>query len=163
MVEGCDGPFLHPGKSGFIMVDGRRAGYVGEVHPLVLEAFDIDRPVVAFEILEDEIIASSAGIVIFEDLLTFPGSFQDIAVVVDEAVTAEAIINVVREAGEPFLRLAKVFDVFTGDQVGEGRTSVALNLEFRSPERTLTDEDVDGARSAIVAALKEHLGAGLRE
>lgn len=161
-VERCDEPFLHPGKSAYIVVDGRRAGYVGEVHPLVLEAFDIGKPVVAFEILEDALIASSSGIVIFEDLLTFPASFQDIAVVVNEQTAAEEVIRVVREAGAPLLRDARVFDTYTGDQVGAGKKSVAMSLEFRSPERTLTDEDVDGARGAIVAALGERLGAGLR-
>ncbi len=161
-VERCDEPFLHPGKSAYVVIDGKRAGYMGEVHPLVLEAFDIDKPVVAFEILEDALIASSAGIVIFEDLLTFPASFQDIAVVVDEQTAAEEIIRVVREAGAPLLRGARVFDTYTGDQVGEGKKSIALGLEFRSPERTLTDEDVDGARAAILAALGERLGATLR-
>lgn len=161
-VERCDEPFLHPGKSAYIVVDGQRAGYVGEVHPLVLQSFDIDKPVVAFEILEDALIASSAGIVIFEDLLTFPASFQDIAVVVDEKTPADEVITVVREAGAPLLREAWVFDTYAGDQVGEGKKSIALGLEFRSPERTLTDEDVDGARAAIVAALGEKLGASLR-
>lgn len=161
-VERCDEPFLHPGKSAYILVDGRRAGFIGEVHPLVLEAFDIDKPVVAFEILEDALIASSAGIVIFEDLLTFPASFQDIAVVVDEQIAAEEVISVVLEAGAPLLRDARVFDTYTGDQVGEGKKSIALGLEFRSPERTLTDEDVDGARGAILAALGERLNATLR-
>ncbi|MHB8159307.1 MAG: phenylalanine--tRNA ligase subunit beta [Thermoleophilia bacterium] len=161
-VERCDEPFLHPGKSAYIVVEGKRAGFIGEVHPLVLDAFDIDKPVVAFEFLEDALIASSAGIVIFEDLLTFPASFQDIAVVVDEQTAAEEIIRVVRETGAPLLRDARVFDTYTGDQVGEGRKSIALSLEFRSPERTLTDEDVDGARGAILAALGEKLGATLR-
>jgi len=161
-VERCDEPFLHPGKSAYVVVDGKRAGFIGEVHPLVLEAFDIDKPVVAFELLEDAVIASSAGIVIFEDLLTFPASFQDIAVVVDEKTTAEEVITVVREAGAPLLRDARVFDTYTGDQVGEGKKSIALSLEFRSPERTLTDEDVDWARGAIVKALGEKLAATLR-
>ncbi|MDO8737231.1 MAG: phenylalanine--tRNA ligase subunit beta, partial [Thermoleophilia bacterium] len=161
-VERCDEPFLHPGKSAYILVDGKHAGYIGEVHPLVLEAFGIDKPVVAFEILEDPLVASSAGIVIFEDLLTFPASFQDIAVVVSEQTAAEEVIRVVREAGAPLLRDARVFDTYTGDQVGEGKKSIALGLEFRSSERTLTDEDVDGARGAILASLGEKLGATLR-
>ncbi len=161
-VERCDEPFLHPGKSAYILADGKRAGFVGEVHPLVLEAFGIDKPVVAFEINEDDLIASSAGIVIFEDLLSFPASFQDIAVVVDEKTAAEEVIKLVREAGAPLLRDAWVFDTYAGDQVGEGKKSIALGLEFRSPERTLTDEDVDGARGGILAALGEKLGATLR-
>jgi phenylalanyl-tRNA synthetase beta chain len=161
-VAGCDEPFLHPGKSAYILVNGEKVGYVGEVHPLVLEAFDIERPVTAFEIFEEALIGSSAGIVIFEDLFTYPASFQDIAVVVDEAALAEDIISVVREAGAPLLRNAEVFDIYAGDQVGEGKKSVALSLEFRSPERTLTDADVDSVRKTIMSALAGKLGAILR-
>ncbi len=155
-------PFLHPGKSAEIIVDGRPAGYVGEVHPLVLGNFDIDRPVVAFELSEEELIGSSAGIVVFEDLITFPASYQDIAVVVDRDRSAEEVIAVVREAGAPLLSSAQVFDVYEGEQLEAGRKSIALSLEFRSPAGTLTDEEVDGARTAIVKALEEKLGAGLR-
>jgi phenylalanyl-tRNA synthetase beta chain len=156
-------PFLHPGKSAIIMVGGEPAGYVGEVHPLVLEAFDIDRPVVAFELSQDALIGSSAGIVVFEDLITYPASYQDIAVVAGSGTSAAEVIAVVKEAGAPLLRTAQVFDIYEGEQVGEGQRSIALNLEFRSAAGTLTDDDVDAARSAIVAALKEKLGAGLRE
>ncbi|MHB0867724.1 MAG: phenylalanine--tRNA ligase subunit beta [Thermoleophilia bacterium] len=161
-VELCDEPFLHPGKSAYIVVDGKRAGFIGEVHPLVLAAFDIDKPVVAFELQEDALIASATGTVIFEDLLTFPASFQDIAVVVAEQIAAGEILSVVRAAGAPLLRDARVFDTYTGDQIGEGKKSIALGLEFRSPERTLTDDDVDGARAAILAALTKRLDAMLR-
>jgi len=162
-TERCDEPFLHPGKSAYVMVDGTRAGFIGEVHPLVLEAFDIDKPVVAFEISEEMLIGSSAGIVIFEDLITFPPSYQDIAVVVDEQTEARELIDVVSEAGAPLLHSAQVFDIYSGDQVGVGKKSIAISLEFSSPERTLTDKDVDVARASIVAALKNKLGAGLRE
>jgi phenylalanyl-tRNA synthetase beta chain len=155
-------PFLHPGRSADILVDGRRAGYIGEVHPQVLEAFNIEKPVVAFEIIQDELISSSAGVIIFEDLITYPASFQDIAVVVDAVIPAQEIIKVVKEAGAPLLRSAHVFDVYAGDQVGKGKKSVALRLEFRSPQRTLTDEEVGTARDAIVSALADKLGASLR-
>ena len=161
-VRRAEEPFLHPGKSAQIVVAGEPAGYLGEVHPLVLEAFGIDRPVVAFEIDQDALIGSSAGIVQFDDLITFPASYQDLAVVVDRSVSAAEVISVVRQAGAPLLRTADVFDIFEGKQVGEGKRSIALSLEFRSPERTLTDEDVDAARQAIVAALAEELKARLR-
>lgn len=155
-------PFLHPGKAADIIVSGSRIGYVGEVHPLVLRAFDIDRPVVAFELFLGELIASSSEIAVFEDLINFPASFQDIAVVVDEDTPAAEIIAVVREAGAPLLHNVRVFDFFTGSQVGPGKKSIALNLEFRSPQRTLTDAEVDSARALIVRALDERLKASLR-
>ena len=161
-VERAGEPFLHPGKSAAIVAGGRYAGYVGEVHPLVLEAFDIDTPVVAFEILEEELLACAAGIIVFEDLITYPASFQDLAVVVEVDRPAEEIIGVISDAGAPLLKRVRVFDIFTGEQIGAGKKSVAFSLEFRSPERTLTDEDVAAARASIVTALAEKLGASLR-
>ncbi|MEK7817999.1 MAG: phenylalanine--tRNA ligase subunit beta, partial [Actinomycetota bacterium] len=104
----------------------------------------------------------SAGTVMFEDLITYPASFQDIAVVVGEDAAAAEVLEVVTEADAPLLRAARVFDIYTGDQIEAGKKSIALRLEFCSPERTLTDEEVDEARSAIVAALADKLGAGLR-
>lgn len=155
-------PFLHPGKSASIVVSGEAAGYVGEVHPRVLAAFDIEHPVVAFEILQDVLIGSSAGIIQFEDLITYPASYQDIAVIVDRGASAAEVLKVARSAGSPLLRTVRVFDIYSGEQVEEGKKSIALSLEFRSPERTLTDEDVDAAREAIVSALATELGATLR-
>ncbi len=155
-------PFLHPGKAADIFVDGSCVGHVGEVHPLVLRAFDIDRPVVAFEVLLEGLIASSKGIAVFEDLITYPASFQDISVIVDEDMPAADVIAVAGDAGAPLLHSARVFDIYTGSQIGAGKKSVALNLEFRSPQRTLTDAEVDSARALIVQALEEKLGASLR-
>lgn len=155
-------PFLHTGKSADIYVDGERAGFIGEVHPHVLQTYGIDRPAVAFEVFQDALAGSSAGTVMFEDLITYPASFQDIAVVVGEDAAAAEVLEVVTEAGAPLLRAARVFDIYTGDQIEAGKKSIALRLEFRSPERTLTDEEVDEARSAIVAVLADKLGAGLR-
>lgn len=155
-------PFLHTGKSADIVVNGEYAGYVGEVHPQVLDALDIDRPVVAFEIIQDNMIGSAAGTTMFEDLITYPASFQDIAVVVGEDTAVEEVLGVATEAGLPLLDSVQVFDIYVGDQIEPGKKSIALRLEFRSPERTLTDEEVDDARGAIVHALAEKLGATLR-
>ena len=87
---------------------------------------------------------------------------QDIAVAVDEDVEVGALVDAAREAGGPLLREARVFDVYRGEQVGEGRKSVAIHLAFQSPERTLTDEEAAELRERIVAALAERFGAELR-
>jgi len=100
--------------------------------------------------------------IVYEDVITFPAVHQDIAVAVGEDVEVGALVDVAREAGDPLLREARVFDVYRGDQVGEGRKSVALHLSFQSPERTLTDEEAAELRSRIVAALAERFGAELR-
>ena len=97
--------------------------------------------------------------ILYEDVITFPAVRQDVAVVVDEDVEAGTIVAVAREAGGAELREARVFDVYHGDQVSEGRKSVAVHLVFQAPDRTLTDEDADAARARIVTALRERLGA----
>ena len=97
----------------------------------------------------------------YRDVTSFPAVIQDIAVVVDEDVPAAEVERVVREAAGELLDRVELFDVYRGEQLGEGRKSLALRLEFRSPERTLTDEDVAAARVAIEAELAK-LGGGLR-
>jgi phenylalanyl-tRNA synthetase beta chain len=87
---------------------------------------------------------------------------QDLSVIVDEGVAAGAVVDVVRAAGGPDLVDVSVFDVYRGAQVGEGRTSLTLHLEFRADDRTLTDEEVAGRRAAITAGLADRLGGELR-
>ena len=94
--------------------------------------------------------------------MTFPALLQDIAVVVGEDVPAAEVEAVVRESGGKLLRDARVFDVYRGAQVGDGLKSLALRLEFRAGDRTLTDEDVAARRGAIEQALDEEIGGRLR-
>jgi len=98
----------------------------------------------------------------YEDLTPFPAIRQDIAVVVGEDVAAQAVLAAIRDAGGALLRDAHVFDVYRGEQVGAGRASLAIRLEFRAPDRTLTDEEVAQRRAKIVAALRERVGGELR-
>ena len=98
----------------------------------------------------------------YEDLTSFPSIRQDLAVAVPDDVPAAAVVNVVRRAGGDLLADARVFDVYRGAQVGEGRTSLALALQFRAPDRTLSDDDVAPLREEIVAALQADLGGELR-
>ncbi len=105
-------PFLHPGRSAEILVDGEPAGYVGEIHPRVLEAYDIEGPVATFEIDQDALIAAGVETVEFEDLVNYPPAFQDIAVIVDADVTARQVVDTALRAGAPLLRSARVFDVY---------------------------------------------------
>jgi len=143
---------LHPGKAATI-----DAGWLGELHPTLLEgvwgAFELDLATL-FEPVPDRIV--------YEDVLTFPAVLQDIAVAVDEDVEVGALADAAREAAGSLLREVRVFDVYRGEQVGEGRKSVALHLAFQSPERTLTDDEAAEARGRIVAALAERFGADLR-
>ena len=160
--EAAERPFLHPGRAASVLAaDERKLGWVGELHPTVARAWDLEGDVAAFELDADLIAELAPGPLPYRDVTTFPALVQDIAVVVDEELPAGEVEAAVREAAGELLDAIQLFDVYRGDQVGEGRKSLALRLEFRSPERTLTDEDVARARTAIEAALAE-IGGGLR-
>ena len=155
-------PFLHPGRSGLVLVAESSAGWVGEIHPLVCRAWDLERAA-GFEVdLAPLVAASTYGIERYADVISYPAVHQDIAVVVPEAVPALEVASAVRVGGGDLLRRAEIFDLYRGDQVGEGRKSLALRLEFRAPDRTLTDEEVARRREAIRDALGE-VGGSLRE
>ena len=155
-------PFLHPGRSAAVLVDGEGVGWLGELHPLVCRAWDIEEAV-GFELdLATLLGAASAGEESFEDVTTFPAVRQDLAVVVPSEVSAARVREAVLGGGGDLLRSAAVFDLFEGEQLGEGRKSLALRLEFRAADRTLTDEEVAARREAIAAALAE-IGGSPRE
>jgi phenylalanyl-tRNA synthetase beta chain len=155
--------FLHPGRAAELLAGGHEVGWVGELHPLVASSFGLDRPPAVLELDLGVVLAAAAGPRQYDDLITYPAVLQDIGVVVDEAVEAQTVVDTVRAAGGPELRAAQVFDLYRGEQVGEGRKSLALRLEFRAADRTLTDEEVAGRREQIKTALSRELEASLRE
>jgi len=161
-VEDAQFPFLHPGRSAAVVDGGGRLGFVGEVHPLVARGWELERTLAAFAIDMGKVAAAAPEVVTYTDLTSFPALRQDLAVVVAADVPAARVLETVRNAGGELLAHTDVFDVYTGEQVGEGRVSLALHLEFRAPDRTLTDEDVAPVRDRIVSALQEELGGELR-
>ncbi|HEX6206009.1 MAG TPA: phenylalanine--tRNA ligase subunit beta [Solirubrobacterales bacterium] len=155
-------PFLHPGRSASISIAGSEAGWLGEVHPLVCRTWDLDAAV-GFELDAAPLIAAaSLGEESYEDVTTFPAVYQDLAVVVPAETPASEVRAAVLAGGGELLHAAEVFDLYEGEQVGADRKSLALNLEFRAADRTLTDEEVAGLREAIKAKLGE-IGGTLRE
>ena len=155
-------PFLHPGRSGRVMLDGEDTGWIGEIHPLVCREWDLESAA-GFEVeLAPLVAASPIGEETYEDVISYPAVHQDVAVVVDESVPAAEVRSAVLEGGGELLRSAEVFDLYRGEQLGEGRKSLALRLSFRAADRTLTDEEVAERRQAIEAAVR-NLGGSLRE
>jgi phenylalanyl-tRNA synthetase beta chain len=159
-VEPRGWPFLHPGRSAAVLADGHTLGFLGELHPLVANRWDLGRTA-AFAIDLGKLAACSPEVVPFQAFASVPSLRQDLAVVLPEDVSAAQTLERVRAAGGETLDDVSVFDVYAGEQVGEGRRSLALALSFRALDRTLTDEDVAPARERIVAALGE-LGGELR-
>jgi phenylalanyl-tRNA synthetase beta chain len=145
-------PLLHPGKSA-----AAGAGVLGELHPSELEgAWGV------FELDLRSLFDAAGGPVTYRDVITYPAVRQDIAVTVPEEVPVGALVDAARAAAGEELREIKVFDVYRGDQLGEGRKSVAFSVAFQSAERTLTEEDAARLRGGIVIALAEQFGAELR-
>jgi phenylalanyl-tRNA synthetase beta chain len=155
-VEASTEPFLHPGRSARL----GRTGVLGELHPLVAEAYGIEATVSVFELDLDEL--RSDEVVIYRDVVTFPPVRQDIAVVVGADVPAGDVLGHIRASGGDLLASCEVFDVYQGPQVGEGRKSLAIHLVIQAPDRTLTDEEADAIRERVVGALAERFGAELR-
>jgi phenylalanyl-tRNA synthetase beta chain len=163
-------PFLHGGRSAEIIVRGEhsggsgaeatRLGFIGELHPLVAGAWDLPRTAV-FAVDLGKLAAAAPEEVPFEAFGTFPVLRQDLAVTLPSEVSARDLVHLVKRNGGAILDTVEIFDVYTGDQVREGRRSLALALSFRDLERTLTDEDVAPVREKIVAAVAE-IGGELR-
>jgi phenylalanyl-tRNA synthetase beta chain len=143
---------LHPGKSA-----QTAAGVVGELHPAVL-----DGVWGAFELDLAKLLEASRDEVRYRDVVSFPAVRQDLAFTVAEDVAAADLVAVAREAAGEELREMRPFDLYRGEQVGEGRKSLAFAVSFQSTERTLTDEDAARLRELIVRALNERFGAELR-
>jgi phenylalanyl-tRNA synthetase beta chain len=145
-------PFLHPGKAAAL-----EAGWVGELHPALLEgSWGV------FELDLDTLLEQVPERVEYEDVVTFPAVHQDLAFVVDEDVLAGDLVEAAREVAGPELRDATIFDIYRGEPIPAGKKSVALHVSFQSPERTLSDEDARAIRERIVAALSERFDAELR-
>jgi phenylalanyl-tRNA synthetase beta chain len=160
-LEPAAEPFLHPGRTARVMVGGEPAGWIGEIHPAVAAQWDLEAAT-AFEIDVAPLAATAtAGEEVYEDVTTHPAVLQDLAVVVDDDVAAERVRRTVAEAGGDLLQSASIFDLYRGEQVGAGRKSLALRLEFRAPDRTLTDDEVAERRAHIARALEE-IGGTLR-
>jgi len=160
-VDASPEPFLHPGRAAALAVAETEIGWLGELHPLVAREWDLPGGT-AFELDLAPLVAAGADPERYRDLVTFPAVLQDLAVVVAEDVPAERVRQAVRTGGGELLVAADVFDLYHGEQLGEGRKSLALRLEFRAPDRTLTDAEVGDLRERIRSEL-EGIGGSLRE
>jgi phenylalanyl-tRNA synthetase beta chain len=159
-VEPRSWPFLHPSRSAAVLVGGEALGFLGELHPRVAGAWDLHRSA-AFAVDLDTVLAASPAAVEFRAFASVPSLRQDLAITLPEEISAAEALERVRAAAGEMLEDVRVFDVYAGEQVGQGKRSLALALSFRALDRTLTDADVAPVRERIVAALGE-LGGELR-
>jgi len=150
----------HPGRCAEIVVDGRVVGHAGELHPRVVRDHGLAGVVAAAEVDLDALVAAAPDLGPKPSFSTFPVAKEDLALVVDADVPAETVAEALRGASD-LIESVRLFDVYTGDQVGEGRKSLTFALRLRAPDRTLTDEDLAAVRAGAVAAA-EAAGATLR-
>ena len=164
----------HPGRTAEIRLPGRRRGkeiepgrliaHAGELHPRVVRALGLPERACAVEIDLDPLLeaARSAGALQVKAVSTFPAAKEDIALVVDETTTAAEVEALVRQAAGDLAEEVRLFDVFRGPQLGEGKKSLAFSLVLRAPDRTLTAEETAGVRKRVVKRAAKLLGAELR-
>jgi len=154
-------PALHPGRSAELLIDDEAIGFFGEIHPDVEAAFDMTKAYVA-ELNFNKLIDKAEVKHVFTEIPKYPAISLDIAVLVDDSVTNEQLIEVISDAGKPLLESLHLFDLYTGKGVPEGKKSMAYSMVFRAPDRTLTDEEALDTRERIVKQLNKKLGAEIR-
>ncbi|MDM5208719.1 phenylalanine--tRNA ligase subunit beta [Cytobacillus kochii] len=152
---------LHPGRSAEVFQNETSIGFIGQVHPNVEKELDLKETYV-FELSLEKLLHAEITPLRYEAIPRYPSITRDIALVVDQTTTAQALSTVIREAGGKLLKDVHVFDLYEGDRMEEGKKSIAYSLKYFDPERTLTDEDVVKAHDKVLKALEEKTGAVLR-
>ena len=153
--------YFHPGAAGTIEIRGETVAKFGRLHPLLARAFDLPDRAYAF-MLYLESLPKQRQVLPYAALPRFPGTQRDIAVVVEEGVSAGELMSAVREAGAPAFEDVSAFDEYRGRQVPSGKKSVALTVRFRKPDGTLTDAEADASLQLVLARLRGRFGASLR-
>ena len=155
-------PFV-PGRTAALVAPGGAFGTIGELAPATAERYGFTNRVVAAELELGRLLELARDPAQAKEPARFPPVLLDLAVVVPEAAEAAEVMELARSAGGSALVDVRVFDVYRGEQAGEGRKSLALSLTFLRPDRTLTQDEAVAARDAIAAALQKRLGAEVRQ
>lgn len=150
----------HPGRCAELRVDDSVVGHAGELHPVVVAALELPRRTSATELNLDAL--PPTPVTPAPTVSGFPPALIDVALVVDDSVPAEQVRRALEAGAGELLEDVRLFDVYSGAQLGDGRRSLAYKLTFRAPDRTLTVEEAVAARDAAVAVAAERLGATLR-
>lgn len=157
-----DNPSYHPGRCAKLTVGGVEVGVFGQVHPLVAKNYGIDADIYAAELNFTALSNLLAPASTYVPLPKYPAVSRDIAVVCDEALTVAELTACIQKAGGKLLREVRLFDIYRGKGIEDGKKSTAFSLTLRADDRTLTDADSDGVISAVLQALETELGAKLR-
>ncbi len=152
---------MHPGRTALIERDGQVIGYLGQVHPQTAKLYDIPETYVA-EVNLNALEAALKSDLVFEDITKFPAVSRDIALLLSEKVSHQDILDAIAASGVKRLIKVKLFDVYAGEKLGQGKKSMAYSLTFQNPNDNLTDEEVAKYMEKITSALTEKVGAEVR-
>ncbi len=147
----------HPGRCAEVLVGETVVGHAGQLHPAVVERSGLPKGTCAVELDLDAIPITEA--LPTPAVSPFPAVFQDISLIVGEDVAAQSVVDAVRDGAGALLEDVRLFDVYTGPQIGDGHKSLALALRFRAPDRTLTEDEASAARDAAVQTAADRVGA----
>ena len=161
-VANTTNPSYHPGRCADIVIGGKVLGVMGQIHPLVAQNYGISGEVYVAELDFTGLMSELAEERVFHSLPRFPAVSRDLALVCDEAVTVGALEACITKAAGPLLRSIRLFDIYRGPGIAEGKKSAAFSLELRADDRTLTDDDSTGVLNAVLDALKKELDVVLR-
>lgn len=156
-----DDPTFHPGRCAVLSKDGEEFGIIGEVHPLVCANYGINTRVYVGKLKLRKLFAMMDTQRSYVPMPKFPASTRDLALLCDDALPVMTMEKAIKAAAGKILEKIELFDVYKGSQIAQGKKSVAFNISMRASDRTLTDEEVNGAMSKILKALEE-LGAQIR-
>ena len=155
-------PAYHPGQCAVLTVNGESVGILGRIHPRVMKNYGVDGAFYCAQLSFESLFRLQGGTPVFQALPRFPAVTRDIAVVCDLAIPAGDMKDAILDAGGDCLKDCRIFDVYTGHHIAEGKKSVAFSLTIRSDDHTLTDEDADSAVKNVLSVLKERFGAEMR-
>ena len=157
-----DNPSFHPGRCAKVTVDGVDLGYMGQVHPLVAQNYDLDCEVYCAELSFTKLLQLRLPEATYVPLPKYPGVSRDLSFICDEKLTVAEAENTIIASSGKLLRNVKLFDIYRGTGVPEGKKSLAFSMELRADDRTLTDADSEAVMQKVLSALQENCGATLR-
>lgn len=155
--------YLEPEEAMRVLVDSQEIGHFGKIKKTILDRFDIEVPVYVFELVLNPLLQSLEERRHYEPVPKFPYVEKDMALVVDESVLSEEIRNYIIKIGGPLLKNVEVFDVFRGEKLPKGKKSVAFRMRFQSPQRTLSDDEVDEIFEKVIRKSEHTFKASLRD
>ncbi|HJG36880.1 phenylalanine--tRNA ligase subunit beta [Enorma phocaeensis] len=162
-VEGDAYAFLQPGRAAEVLSGGTVLGWVGEIHPEVRDAYDISTPVTAFELNLDTVLREAHDQAAYRSYSTYPAVEMDLAIVVDEDITCETLVQRLSSAGGKLLRDVRLFDVYRDEErLGAGKKSMAFSLTYRADDHTLTSDEVEKVHGKLVTKVCKATGGEVR-